>query len=432
MLIALPAGGEHPAAPEATPVATLLGSHRLTFLSLAGYLAGFYVMPHEWFHLGWLVVGMSLLIIDRGRGGAGIFSSTCILPTAFLAWMVARSLLGSHLQWSSHGDEALRGLAGAGLLVMLFCLVPRLASARRGLNALGPWVVTAAVLAMLTSIFGIPWLAEGWARGQRLSNPLVHGGLNPVVTGLTLSFAAVWCLELGKTAAVGPGTRRLWFACLFGLQLGVFLADSRGAILVLVVGHLVQVFCHGWRRSRAVLASFALAGVLWFGLCINWENTPDPSEQWLASHPMAQQVLRKDTGRFSVYQAALNAQTSIWFGDGLWGFRDLWQCRFGDQDNLRHLHSGFFSTFIHGGIIGLGLLLAVMTNGLWAAWRLFKGGDPLWLTLVCAGLAGLVFDGESLASLATAPRFEGLFFWFPLLSAMALNSVHHGKTPAEK
>ena len=50
-------------------------------------------------------------------------------------------------------------------------------------------------------------------------------------------------------------------------------------------------------------------------------------------------------------------------------------------------------------------------------------GEVIWISLLAFGCAGLLFDGESLASLTTAPRFEGLLFWLPLTVALARGSV---------
>jgi hypothetical protein len=86
---------------------------------------------------------------------------------------------------------------------------------------------------------------------------------------------------------------------------------------------------------------------------------------------------------------------------------------------MSHLHSAFFATFVHGGIIGIGLLLALLGIGVRRACRIARHGDATWIALLAFGCGGLLFDGESLTSLATAPRFEGLLFWLPLTVALA-------------
>jgi hypothetical protein len=90
---------------------------------------------------------------------------------------------------------------------------------------------------------------------------------------------------------------------------------------------------------------------------------------------------------------------------------------------MSHLHSAFLATFVHGGIIGAALLLLVLGHGIKRACRLAVQGDATWIALLAFGCGGLLFDGESLASLATAPRFEGLLFWLPLTVALARGSV---------
>ena len=403
---------------------------RAAFIGLAGYLAGFFIMPHEWFHLGWLGLGAALLILRPWSLRALRLPSGLGLVGIFLGWMVLRAWLGPHLDWSRHAGEVGRGLAGAALLGILLWLISVLAQRKAALSSIGPLVVTAAVIAALLSIAGLPGLWECWVWGQRLSNPLVHGGLNPVVTGLTFAFAAAWCLHLANRSIGSGRHHRVWQVSLFALHMGTFLADSRGALLVLLVAHLVEGSSAGWWRTRGSVLNLVLAGMLWLVLGLDGTAPTDAGGNgWMERHRVAQQVHRRDTGRFALYQAALAAQSSVLTGEGLWGSRDRWQCGYGDDQNLRHLHSGFLSTYFHGGLVGLLLVLAIIRRGLLSAWQLHQRGDSLWLTLCCAGLAGGVFDGESLASLTTAPRFEGMLFWFPLLSAMALNSVDHDKAP---
>jgi hypothetical protein len=86
---------------------------------------------------------------------------------------------------------------------------------------------------------------------------------------------------------------------------------------------------------------------------------------------------------------------------------------------MTHLHSAFFATFVHGGIIGAVLLLALLLQALRSARNLAQKGDATWIALLAFGCGGLLFDGESLTSLATAPRFEGLLFWLPVVVVLA-------------
>jgi hypothetical protein len=104
----------------------------------------------------------------------------------------------------------------------------------------------------------------------------------------------------------------------------------------------------------------------------------------------------------------------------------IWQCELQAKTNISmmsHLHSAFLATFVHGGIIGAALLLVVLGCGIQRACRMAAAGEAIWIALLAFGCGGLLFDRESLASLATAPRFEGLLFWLPLTVALARGSA---------
>jgi O-antigen ligase len=139
------------------------------------------------------------------------------------------------------------------------------------------------------------------------------------------------------------------------------------------------------------------------------------------THHLQKAVERGDNGRFDIYRAGWNALDNPWLGTGQWGVRDVWQCELQPDpcSMMTHLHSAFFATFVHGGIIGAVLLLALLLQALRSARDLAQKGDATWIALLAFGSGGLLFDGESLTSLATAPRFEGLLFWLPVVVVLA-------------
>jgi hypothetical protein len=143
------------------------------------------------------------------------------------------------------------------------------------------------------------------------------------------------------------------------------------------------------------------------------------------THHLHKAVERGDSGRFDIYRAGWNTIDNLWIGTGQWGVRDVWQCELQPDpcSMMTHLHSAFFATFVHGGIIGAVLLLALLVQSLRCARNIAQQGDAAWLALLAFGCGGLLFDGESLTSLATAPRFEGLLFWLPVVGGPAASSV---------
>jgi hypothetical protein len=215
------------------------------------------------------------------------------------------------------------------------------------------------------------------------------------------------------------------------LHLAAFLSGSRGAMLALTFGHAALFVAHGWRRGIPALAAFVLSGVIYFSSgpiftqIATW-NADTITAAPVVTPPLQQAIARGDSSRIDIYHAGWQAIEHVWPGTGQWGVREVWQCELqpnADPAIMNHLHSAFFATFVHGGIIGALLLVALLTLAIRRAARIAVQGDATWLALLAFGCGGLLFDGESLTSLATAPRFEGLLFWLPVTVALARGHV---------
>lgn len=263
-------------------------------------------------------------------------------------------------------------------------------------------------------------------------NLLVHGGLNPVCTGLIFGFAALWLAALMEHETT-PLPRRIAWAAIALLHFAAFLSGSRGAMLALACGHAVLLSARGWRRGRVAVGVFILTGLVYFTSAplfahmAQWRSEPAviTASAPGITHHFQKAVERGDNSRLDIYQAGWHAMDNLWLGTGQWGVCGIWQCELQAKTNISmmsHLHSAFLATFVHGGVIGTVLLLLVLGHGIKRARRLTDQGDATWIALLAFGCGGLLFDGESLASLATAPRFEGLLFWLPLMVALARGS----------
>lgn len=404
----------------------------LAQIAVTGFIAGHSCLPNHWLHLGWLLVAGVCAgwwidwtkVFARRRMDKGL-----LLPAAFLLWMTLRSCLSD-----AHAPEEMqRGMIGAGLLVLYGVLVWQQSGDDKTLRTTG-WLMSmtsalAAAISIVLSYFVLP----GHHMGERLSNLLVHGGLNPVCTGLIFGFAAVWLSALVENHTTSLPRWFVW-AVIMLLHFAAFLSGSRGAMLALACGHAVLFFVRGWRRGAAALCVLLITGTIYFTTAsllagiASWKSKPAAVS---ITHHFQKVVERGDNGRLDIYRAGWHAMDNLWLGTGQWGVRDVWQCELQPLDDriMSHLHSAFFATFVHGGIIGAVLLLAVLACGVRRAWRIAVQGDATWFALLTFGCGGLLFDGESLTSLATAPRFEGLLFWLPLMVALArggLTSRHAG------
>ena len=76
------------------------------------------------------------------------------------------------------------------------------------------------------------------------------------------------------------------------------------------------------------------------------------------------------------------------------------------------------------------LVLTVIGIGFNRARILAKEGDPVWFALISFGCSGLIFDGQTICSLTSNPKFETLILWFPLAAASAI--YYHRKQSEPK
>jgi hypothetical protein len=403
-------------------------------IAVTGYLAGFSVLPNEWFHLGWLLlVGVYAFVWKENaalRLRQPVHLGACIIA-AFLLWMTLRSC-GSEAFLQGHASsEVMRGVLGTLLLALFCALTWQTARDRDALRTTG-WITgILAGCAALTSLVLCYFVLPGHVAGERLVNLLVHGGLNPICTGLIFGFSAVWLAALVESQVL-PIPRRLAWALIALLHLAAFFSGSRGVMLALASGHAALLLARGWRRGVAALSVFVITGMLYFTgaplltKLATWRaGSAVEIEAPTLAHHLQKAMERGDNGRFDIYRAGWNALDNLWLGTGQWGVGDVWQCELQPDpcSMMTHLHSAFFATFVHGGIIGTALLLALLLQALSSARNLAQQGDATWLALLAFGSGGLLFDGESLTTLATAPRFEGLLFWLPVVVVMARDGL---------
>ena len=399
-------------------------------IAVTGYLAGFSVLPNEWFHLGWLLlVGVWAFVWKENaaqRLRQPVHLGACLIA-AFLLWMTLRSCCSEAFRQGHTSSEVLRGMLGSVLLALFCALTWQIARDRDALRTTG-WITgILAGCAALISLVLLYFVLPGHVAGERLVNLLVHGGLNPICTGLIFGFSAVWLAALVE-GKVLPIPRRLAWALIALLHLAAFFSGSRGVMLALASGHAALLLARGWRRGAAALGVFVITGILYFtsapllAKIATWRaESAVVIETPALTHHLQKAVERGDNGRFDIYRAGWNALDNPWLGTGQWGVRDVWQCELQPDpcSMMTHLHSAFFATFVHGGIIGAVLLLALLLQALRCARNLSQKGHATWIALLAFGCGGLLFDGESLTSLATAPRFEGLLFWLPVVVVLA-------------
>lgn len=375
-------------------------AERLLIIVLVGVLAGYSCLPNPWFHNAWLVLG-GLVCARRLL----MPPWQAFLPAwAFLGWMTLRSVF-------SATDGLMEGLHGLALLLLVLMLFFNGARNSKVMHLTGVWT---GYLSAVAAVISLVWHLKRFGTNfedYRLSNLLVYGGLNPVCTGLLFGFCGLW---LGAI----PLTRLTALSSLV-LTTAAFCSGSRGAMLSLLAGHLVLLAARGFKQGWKPFFILVAAGAL-FSLSGTLVKRPEttPVAGHSISQPMARVIARPTEGRMGIYEAgwrSLETPVDHLIGIGQWGTKHRWKQHLPpDPWNLSgHLHSAFFATYVHGGIIGAGLLLVLMTRLTVLAWHRLRVRDATWPALLVYGVAALVFDGESFSSLLTLPRFETLLFWLP-------------------
>jgi len=392
------------------------GKDSSAFIAACGFLAGYSCLPNMWWHFGWLLLSGIWAVWKSQELNWHSYWPAWL----FIGWMTLRSSF-------STDNNLAAGCLGVGMLVLWLLIIALVTKAGRWQSCARIFGHVSAVAALVSIVWAIVANPYYWAEG-RLSNVLVHGGLNAVCTGLIFGFAALWLCVINDK-------NRFVLASASLLHAAVFLSGTRGAMLALAGGHVALMLASGWTRAWRGVAMFVITALLYFGgmpsvIRIQREARAeiahvqtDPAEIAKASSVLQNAIARGEGGRLPIYKAGwqtLWQNHRIWCGIGQWSDQDEWQRLLPNDPHglMRHLHSAFFATLVHGGILGAALLLVLLIIVTRSAWHEVRAQRPEWPVLLTFGCLALIFDGESLAYLNTQPRFEALLFWLPVAALL--------------
>lgn len=416
--------------------------------AVAGFLAGYYLMPGAWFHGGWLwglVVPAMIWHRSRDRGGwGGMMGASAAWLGLYLALAVVQHpprLDGAGLEAAV---EALVGVASVLIVVLAVAM-----AARRGgsLVVCQRWCVSAALVAAVTSLIIFYGVNGGMSFGERLRNWFVHGGQHPVPTAITFGFAAMWAgLGLARSVTLPMAWR--WGVVVFVLNMAVAFCQSRGASLAMLVATLLLAAVVRRKRAALPLLWVVLALVTFHFLSLHWAERAALAERFpgrmvvpaapavdsgsrLPENGLGHWVERGDAGRLNLYRVLLNRieePSQRYWGKGWWDEHSA-------ADEVKwpatHPHSVLVATHYHGGQVVLVGLLFFGAFVLSRAFEVWRGGLGLeGLVLFVYGSTALVFDGEALTTLFTEPRFESLVFWVPVGIAAGRYAAMQAAAPA--
>ena len=373
-------------------------------LGLGLWLAGFWVAQDGWHHRRALILLVPILLLGGDR---------MLVAARTVRWLWVVALLVGWQALSRIWAESPLGHAGGpGDSVAVVLLgVALVAVGRRGV--LGEQITGGlAVLGAAVTAYSL-WVFYGDPThdlaSDRVRNVLVYSeGLNPVLTGMLCSSAAV---AAGWFALRSSGwkTGLLWTAVLVVLVFGLMASQSRGAMLGFVVG-FGALLLFEWRSCHIAVVPMALSVAVYF-IAVQGGNAA------------SELIERGSTGRHAIYQ---------WFLERLSGLEVLMGRGFGTLSEIpeeelgwlvHHPHSSYLTQLVLGGLVGTGLLLLVLFWSIRDSLRLGGLGQSLWAPLLACGLGSLLFDGAEIFSLHSVPRLEFLLVVVPACLLAGQSSV---------
>ena len=179
------------------------------------------------------------------------------------------------------------------------------------------------------------------------------------------------------------------------------MAHSSTALVCLIIGTgilLVMQFSWG-RRQVEYLGSYSLAVGLMAGILM---STPGLLGDGL-------KILGRDstlTGRTDIWADVLGEPINPLIGTG---YQSFWLGPATDRLHLTQAHNGYLETYLNGGLIGLGILLAFLLSAARRIKRRVQKGGPNGALLLCFFVTGFCYN-------FTEAMFSGLsLVWFVLL-----------------
>jgi O-antigen ligase len=316
-------------------------------------------------------------------------------PWAALWWSLLLVWAALSMAWAIDPYLARGRLPTAVSLLVLYLVAVSLRPTRKELYWVCALVVAGGVVAAATAyLFGVEGGAAARGRlvmGEQAANPNALGAV------LILPFA----LAIGGIVGLRNPIQKILAAGALGIiGVGVFITQSRGALLAIAVTMLVFVY-----RARARWQVVVPVGML-LALVISLPQT---------FFARAEKVFTgQDTtgaGRTEIWKAGVEALEQVGiFGAGFSNYTEIY--RFSDAYSpgvwAKTAHNTFLGTWVELGIVGLVMMLAALASHLLAARAVRRMGlEGVLLSAVEAACFGM------LASAFFGDRLWGKMFWLP-------------------
>lgn len=402
------------------------------------FVGGFYIMPNGWMQLCCFLGLLMLQALQRKVPDITLALRRDHWVRAVFVYLVL-GLVGSLIvnPLDATNLAVVRWGGGAALLGLFLLVMWQVGLDGQAVRFMGATVAGVGALTAVGSIVMLYILSPDGLIGDRLRNWFVYGGLHPVCAGLMWGFAATW-VACRWNDSEGP-ERRWWLSALVVLLGASMLTLSRGTLLSLGAGHAALFLVRGWRKAwrpcallAGIVVAFQLSAPLMTqladfqeklktGVLVGRDHTREELGEVVVTHnPMRELCARGDNGRLELYKhvfGAMNTSRDVWFGKGVWA--PDWPWRRGMSWAAEHMHSIYVSTLYHHGVAGLLALFLLLGWGMRRCFAAAREGEDLWLVLACYGAVALTFDGHSMQTLISVPRFESLLLWLPLVMGCA-------------
>ncbi|MEX0739542.1 MAG: O-antigen ligase family protein [Pseudohongiella sp.] len=366
------------------------------------------IAPHPdlfkgWFHLA--VALPLLLMLFRREISLDTKDSFFRLAMVLLLYTTLNSLIISNADWALHGQALRWSLETWLLVIFLFLAIPPLLARP---YRLGRLLLTCALLGSLASL--VVFVLTGGVSGRlyglgALSNPVQASSV--LLVYLAMGVFLLW----RERARLTYGDHALIFAALALTVVALLMSQSRGPLLALVTGGGYCLLVNAVTQRAWKLLIFAAVSLLLSAAVVLL---------FFGMSEFTQAMLERGSSfRLDFWSALLqNPPGSVLLGHG--AATDLAQTAAG-VEILRttgyeefHAHNLFVGTFADSGLVGVGILLAVLGTVLHGIYRM----PATWTErLYLLGVWGLVVmlcltDTHTLVISAKA---VWLFTWLPLI-----------------
>lgn len=360
----------------------------------ATFIAGYLLLPMATGHrrLYYILVLPAVLVIWRELSDFYRNNALAGLLLLYTTYMM------STLLWTADfAPAAALEALGYSLCVLSFCYVSGYLWIRHAdrMDRLAHRVTWLAAAAAVVSI--VAWY---------ISNPFPTSRLEPLGVMHHQNKAAsaygiflVLCLHYVFSDR-GRNNKLVYSSLALALLSLVVFTQSRTAMTSVCVALLILVGYRGLAIAAiGVAASWALMAAnpqIWVNRVVDYSFRPGIWERVIT-----------------------DMQGYWWFGHGY-----LIDPRVPAYDQLfNHAHNGYLATLRDGGLVGMGLLMAILAIAAHWAWRLYQQrGERIYLALLLYGMTCIAMDYDRLL---VHPKELWLFFWLPVALIMAAHPVRY-------